>query len=92
LGVFVESALEKVLNSPRSHEEGGNPALPPMEKRLFALLTQGPKAKFQLIEILYGNSQDILAAESSVKNLISRVRSKLQGAIIHDGKVYKRVS
>lgn len=61
----------------------------PMESQLIELLTEGPKTKEALIQTLYGEDIDFLAAENRLRVLVCRIRKKVPELVHYDRNEYK---
>lgn len=62
--------------------------LSPSESRLVQILLDSPKNKFEIIEVLYGNEKNILAAENRLNNLLNRLKKKSGLVYYYDGKYW----
>lgn len=60
-----------------------------LEEKLLAILRNGPKAKVDLVEALYGTKIDYESAENRFKNLLVRIRKKAPNLIALMGGRYQ---
>lgn len=67
------------------------PVLGELEERLFSLLSEGPKDRFELIAQLYGDSLGFEVLENRFKVLLNRIRKKRPGEIVLESGKYRLV-
>jgi hypothetical protein len=78
--------LERLAEGKNSEEP-----LSDLEDRLLVLLSCKPRDKYYLIQDLYGEKIDFVAAENRLKNIISRLRKKRPGKILFTDGYYSLV-
>lgn len=70
-------------------EEDNKNVLSPLESQLIQLLSQSPKDKFELMDLLYGELIDVESKEGRLKNILFRLRSRYPNLIkLKDQKYY----
>ncbi len=52
-----------------------------LEQKIIDALTDGPKTRFELIELLFDNIGDVFALENRLKQILFRIRKKAPGLI-----------
>jgi tetratricopeptide (TPR) repeat protein len=62
--------------------------LSPMESQLVSVLSNGPADKFELMELLYGKSLDLIHAENRFYVFLSRIRKKMPNLIREESGKY----
>lgn len=73
---------ERLLDSKTSQP------LSKLEAQIIMLLSEGPRTKFELMDELYGDLIDHESKENRLKNLLSRVRSRLPNLILFQDQKY----